>query len=389
VPAPLLRLGAPALACLLALTACSGAGDSPGSDGAAAAAAGAADTTAPPTSATSSPDAAVALSPEGYPAQPDGVAFPTLEWEDGDLPPEADRAAIDGAAEAAFAGAGADGRGVRSVVVVQGGRIVYEAYRGGFGPDSVFPSWSVAKTFTAALVGLVVTDGLIDVADDGLREEWPADDPRAAITIEELLRMTSGLAWAEGPDGYREFFAQPDAAAWFATRELAAEPGTRFNYATPETALLARETAEALGGCAEQEAYLEARLLGPIGITTQQMIRDASGCWFGGLGMNMVTRDFARFGLLLVRGGLWDGEQLLDPAWIDAMRVPSPAFDSYGYQTWLVDGGEAFAARGFEGQLILMVPDDDIVIAINNADGNDCPLVTTVLEELGSDLAAC
>ena len=326
---------------------------------------------------------------EGYPAQPEGVPFPTDEWPEADLPEGADVAAIDAAADETFAAGDDEGNGeVSSIVVVQGGEIVYENYNPAFDETTVFNSWSMAKTFTAALIGLTVEDGLLAVDDDNLREEWPADDPRSAITIEDMLHMASGLDWTEGA-GYAELFAAPDAAAWYATRELINDPGTQFNYSTPETATLAREAADAIGGCPEQEAYLQERLLDPIGITTEEFVRDGSGCWYGGLGMNMATRDFARFGLLLLRGGLWDGEQLLATDWIDAMREPSPAFPGYGYQTWLVDEGRAFAARGFQGQTILVIPEDDVVIAINNLDGNDCPLITAALDQLGSDVTAC
>ena len=381
------RVVAPLLAGLLAMTACSGDDDvADAEDVSNEATTTTAGEDAEPGDGEGDGDAPVA---EGYPPQPEGVPFPTDEWPEGDVIDAAGLEVLEAAAETAFTTGDDAGNGeVSSIVVVQGGEIVFEAYNPAFGPDDVFNSWSMAKTFTAALVGLTVEDGLLTIADDSLREEWPADDPRNAITIEDLLHMASGLEWTEGV-GYTEFFAEPDAAAWYATRELVEEPGTRFNYSTPETAMLAREAADALGGCPEQEAFMQERLLDPIGITSEEFVRDGSGCWYGGLGMNMTTRDFARFGLLLLRGGLWDGEQLLPTDWVDAMREPSPALDAYGYQTWLVDGGEAFAARGFQGQTILVVPDDDVVIAVNNLDGTDCPLISAALDELGSDVAAC
>ena len=322
-PLPL-RVLAPLLAGLLALTACSGDDDvDDAEDVASDGPSTTVDEGGEPDDGSEGDTAAA----EGYPPQPDGVPFPTDEWPEGELPEGADVAALDAAAETAFSTGDDEGNGeVSSIVVVQGGEIVYEAYNPAFGPDNVFNSWSMAKTFTAALIGLTVEDGLLTVEDDTLREEWPADDPRSAITIEDMLHMASGLEWTEGA-GYAEFFGAPDAAAWYATRELVEEPGTHFNYSTPETAMLAREAADALGGCPEQEAFMQERLLDPIGITTEVFIRDGSGCWFGGLGMNMVTRDFARFGLLLLRGGLWDGEQLLATDWIDDIREPSPAFD--------------------------------------------------------------
>lgn len=377
------RVAVLVLACLLGASACSGG------DADAAAEGTAPDAT---TSAPEGVDGEPAADPpvaEGYPAQPDGVPFPTDEWPEGDLPEGADEAAIDAAAQAAFSGGDDVGeREVSSIVVVHDGEIVYEAYNPAFDADTVFNSWSVAKTFTAAFVGLVVDDGLLAVDDVALRPEWPEGDPRAEISLADLLQMASGLEWLEGVQ-YGEFFEAPDAAAFMAGRELVAEPGTQFNYATPGTALLARIAAEEVGGCAEAETYFQDRLLDPIGITTEVFVRDNAGCWFGGLGMNMTTRDFARFGLLLARGGVWEGEQLLSTEWIDAMREPSPATAGYGYQTWLAADGEAFAARGLGGQTIMVVPDDDIVIALNSLNGGSCPLFTTVLDELGSDVEFC
>lgn len=386
-PAVPIRLTSALVAFLLAVAACSGSSDEDA----------AADETDPAVSTTEpggtepggdDPDAAAPVA-EGYPAQPDGVPFPSDEWPEGELPEGADEAAIVAATEAAFSGGDDAGEGeVSSIVVVQGGEIVYEAYNPAFDADHVFDSWSVAKTFTAAFAGLVVDDGLLAVDDAALRPEWPEGDPRAEITLEDLLQMASGLAWIEGAQ-YGEFFDSTDASAYMASRDLVAEPGTQFNYATPGTALLARIAADEVGGCEDAEAYFQERMLDPIGITSELFLRDNAGCWFGGLGLNMTTRDFARFGLLLVRGGVWEGEQLLSTEWVDAMREPSPASEAYGYQTWLIDGGEAFAARGLGGQTILVVPDDDIVIAVNNRSADSCGLVGTVLDELGSDLDAC
>src|SRR5690606_19225881 len=117
---------------------------------------------------------------------------------EGELPADA-VARLDELADAAFEVAGEDAIGeVSSIVVIHGGELVYERYNPAFDADTVHPSWSMAKTFTAAMVGLAVEDGLLSVDDDHLREEWAEDDPRSAITIEDLLHMASGLEWTEG-----------------------------------------------------------------------------------------------------------------------------------------------------------------------------------------------
>ena len=108
-----------------------------------------------------------------------------------------------------------------------------------------------------------------------------------------------------------------------AAQPLESEPGSTFEYSTGTTALLAGIAADALGGCAAATDYLNERLLEPIGITTDQLVSDGGGCWFGGFGANMTTRDFARFGLLYLRGGEWDGRPIVPTSWVDESRVPA------------------------------------------------------------------
>lgn len=385
----------------LSITACSG-GDDPASDDATSstiaaraerttsqpaepAATTAPATTAPPTTAPSTTDPpATTASPtvaptvaapveDGYPEQPAGVAFPTTQWPTGELPAGVDRAAVDASVDAAFGAPGASGR-LRSVVVVHGGQIVYERYHQLDGPDVVYDSFSVAKSFTSSLIGLLVDDGRMTLDEHPPRPEWPSGDPRTEITVRELLQMSSGLNWAEeyGPQSLPlQMITAPDAAAFVASQPLEADPGTLFDYSTGTTALLVGLAADELGGCAEVAAYFEDRLLGPLGITSDQFMTDGRGCWLGGLGANMTTRDFARFGLVYLRGGEWDGEQILSTEWIDETRVPATTQANYGLQWWLAADGRSFSAEGLFGQRIIVVPDDDLVVAMNTTQGGD------------------
>ncbi len=326
--------------------------------------------------------------PAGYPGQPPGVSFPTTEWAVGDLPAGVDKAAIDAAVDRAFGAPDAEGR-VQSIVIVEGGRIVYERYHPLDGPDKIYDSWSVAKSFTSALIGLLVADGNLSLDEHPARPEWQAPgDPRQAITLRQLLQMSSGLEWEEGYDAPRLFVA-PDAAAVMAARPLEREPGSGFEYSTGTTALLAGIAADELGGCQQAIDYLNQRLLDPIGVTTDQLATDGHGCWFGGFGANMTTRDFARFGLLYLRGGQWDGRQLLPASWIDESRVPASTNVEYGLQWWLRPDGRVFSAAGLFGQRIVVVPDKDLVMAVNTTNGGDAEsLVDAVLYAFGAAPAA-
>lgn len=318
----------------------------------------------------------------GYPVQPDGVPYPTAEWAVGDLPAGADRAAIDAAVDAAFGAPDAVSR-VRSVIVVQGGRIVYERYHPLDGPDVPFDSYSVAKSFTSALIGLLVDDGLLTLDGPAPVPEWHAPgDPRQAITVRQLLQMSSGLQWSEDYSADSlvvQMLDADDAAALIAAQPLEADPGEQFEYSTGTTALLAGIAADVLGGCPAMTAFLNQRLLDPLGVTTETLLTDGNGCWLGGLGADMTTRDFARFGLLFLRGGAWDGRQLLSTSWVDESRRPAPTNPGYGLQWWLSEDGRSFSAEGLFGQRIVIVPAHDLVIATNTTQGGDSVRMTDAI----------
>jgi CubicO group peptidase (beta-lactamase class C family) len=186
-----------------------------------------------------------------YPPQPAGVPFPTEEWPTGEFPPSVDRSSVDAAVDAAFGAPDATSR-VQAIVAVQGGRIVYGRYHPLDGPDTVFPSFSVAKSVTSALIGLLVSDGELALDGHPNVRQWrrPAD-PRREITVRDLLQMSSGLQWDEvyeaGADPL-EMLQAPNAAAFVASQPLEFEPGTVFEYSTGTTALLAGIAADTLGG---------------------------------------------------------------------------------------------------------------------------------------------
>ncbi len=308
-----------------------------------------------------------------YPDQPDGVPWPTVEWSVGEPPAGADIAAIDAAVDTAF-GPDDNAARLRALIAVHGGQIVYERYHPLDGPDTVFNSFSVAKSITSTLIGMMVDDALIDVTAAPV-EEWadPAD-PRSAITLEHLLQMRSGIAWEEvyqpgSPP--LEMLTSPDWAAYVIDLPLESDPGTMFDYSTGTTAVLTEIAADAVGGPDAFEAFIESELLEPLGIESTTLIEDPTGQFVGGIGFDSTARDFARFGLMVLRGGEWDGEQIVSSEWLDAATTPSPTLAAYGYQWWLDADGEWFAARGLFGQLILVAPGLDLVIVANTTQGGD------------------
>jgi CubicO group peptidase (beta-lactamase class C family) len=333
--------------------------------------------TAPPTTEPPPPE------PDSeYPAQPDGVPWPTESWPVGDPPEGFDAATVDAAVEAAF-GADDNEARLRSIVAVHRGAIVYERYHPLETPDTVFSSFSVAKSVTSALIGLLVDGGLLDVDAPAPVEEWQEPgDPRAAITLEHLLHMSSGLDWeevysAEGTAG--QMFASPDWADFVVNQPLEAEPGAQFEYSTGTTAALAEILADQLGGPEALTAFIETELLDPLGIESTNLITDSTGQFAGGLSFDSTARDFARFGYLFLRGGEWDGEQILSSDWIDYSATPSPTNPEYGAQWWLYGPPDTLLASGLFGQQILVAPELDLVIVVTSTNGGDswAPMIAT------------
>jgi CubicO group peptidase (beta-lactamase class C family) len=299
--------------------------------------------------------------------------FPGGEWQTAPLPAAVDGAALDAAVDVAFGGPDNEAR-VQSIVIVQGGRIIYERYHPLDGPGTVMDSFSVSKSITSAAIGLLVGDGLLDVDAPAPIAQWAdPSDPRRAVTLEHLLHMASGLEWSEqyGPGSQvLGMLGAPVASEYIASYPLEAEPGTFFEYSTGTTAILAGVVTDTVGGPQAADEYLQERLLGPLGITSMQFTRDRAGRWVGGFGADATTRDFARFGLLYLNDGVWKGERLLPEGWVEYSRTPSPSNPQYGAQWWMLRDG-AFEARGLFGQIVMVSPRNDLVVAINTQQGGD------------------
>ena len=341
-------------------------------------------TEAPPTD-TAAPTLPVTDPPSIYPEQAPDVPYPTVEWPIGELPDGIDVAALDAAVATAFGADDAEKR-VRSILVVQRGEIVYERYHPLDSADQPTPSWSVAKSVTSAIVGLLIGDGRLELEAPAPVEEWQQEgDPRREITLDDLLRMSSGLEWQEeyGPGSLpSQMFQAPHAAEVPISQQLTVEPGTEWEYSTGTTAILAEIAADELGGGDALDAYVHERLLDPLGMTSTTLLEDSTGTWLGGLGADSTPRDFARFGLLYLRDGVWDGGRILPEGWVDESRSPSSTNSSYGLQWWLDGEAGTFAAIGLWGQMIIVSPELDLVIVATSTDGGDPYTLTNTVREL-------
>lgn len=316
------------------------------------------------------------------PPQRADVPWPTQAWPEADLA-GLDRHAFDALVAEAFAAKSTPTLGeTHALLVVQGGRITYERYGEGFDVTSTHHSWSKAKSITQALVGLLVKDGRLDIKAPADVPAW-AGDARSAITLDQLLRMSSGLKFIEdyAPGGNPSdviamLFVEgkDDVAAYAASQPLEHAPGTYWSYASGTTNIVSRIASRAIKADGPAfERFMRTRLFEPLGITSAIPKFDAAGTFIGSSFCFMTARDFARFGLLYLRDGMWEGRRLLPDGWVDYARTPTfqqAGVDAnrYGAHWWLDFGGPgSFSANGYDGQFTIIVPDRDLIIVRHGA----------------------
>lgn len=316
------------------------------------------------------------------PAPPAAGAPSTAPWPEGDAPAPAPSPGLARALERAFEEPEpAMLRRTRAVVVVHEGKLVAERYAPGIGPDTPLPGWSMAKSALSALVGAAVRDGKLSLDRRTLLEEWPPEDPRSKLALEDLLRMRSGLKWSEDysdplSDVVQMLFARPAAGAFAALRPLEHPPGEAWKYSSGTTNLLSLVLRRALG----EEAYGNwpwSALFAPLGMRTAVFERDGSGTFVGSSFLFAGARDWARFGQLYLQDGVWKGRRVLPEGWVRFSTTPTPLSEGrFGAHWWLKCpkelGGEteagrglpsdAFYAIGHEGQTLTVIPSRRLVV---------------------------
>ena len=254
---------------------------------------------------------------------------PAILWPEGEqvalgtLPDGVDGAALAKAVDEVFAEPDpAHPRRTRALVVVYGGRIVAERYAPGFDAAMPLIGWSMSKSAVNALVGLRVKDGKLALTDTALMPEWRGkDDPRRAITLDQLMRMTSGLAFDETygssqSDVAQMLFVQGDKAAFAADKPLAYPPGTHWAYSSGTTTIIAAVLRQSFTDQRDYLGYPLERLFGPLGMRSAVLQPDASGTFAGSSFLYASARDFARLGLLFLRDGVWEGRRILPEGWV-------------------------------------------------------------------------
>lgn len=323
------------------------------------------------------------MNPPLLPAQPSDTPWPTRDWPRGELPR--------GFVEPEFPDAGA----THALVVIWRGRLVLERYGPEHGPESALISWSVAKSVLHSLVGLLVRDGKLATEMRADLPAWRAPgDPRASLTLDVLLRMSSGLAWREdyvdagSSDVIEMLFGRgkDDVAAYAAESPLEHVPDTVWCYSSGTSNLVSAIAGRAIGGGqAGVFEYLRRELFDRIGMRSATARFDAAGTWIGSSFVFANARDFARFGLLQLRDGIWEGERVLPEGWVDYARTPTPASNGeYGAHWWLAPEGDGiFSANGYQGQYVYVAPAQDVVaVRLGASTSEQQPLVKAWLADL-------
>lgn len=278
----------------------------------------------------------------------------------------------------------------RAVLVLKNGRIVAQRYAPGYHENTRFVSWSMAKTVTGVMIGMLVADGRLRLDEGVPVPAWQRPgDPRGAITLRHLLQMRSGLKHDEMSDPLYEtdtvrmlvLDGRDNMAAYAEAQPLEEDPGKRWEYSSATTVILADLAARSLSSTQDPgerarlvSEYLRTRIFEPLGMKSMVPEFDAAGTLIGGSLMHGTARDWARFGEFMRNRGAAQGAQLVPSNWIDFMVTPSPGNKGYGAQTWLNRpqgsepalwaglGADAFSLNGHLGQFVVVSPANGVTV---------------------------
>ncbi|WP_136667222.1 serine hydrolase [Flavobacterium sp. H122] len=281
----------------------------------------------------------------------------------------------------------------RAVVVVYKDQIIAEKYAPGFSKDSKLIGWSMTKSITSTFFGILQKQGRLNINQTAPIAEWK-NDSRKNITIHNLLQMNSGLEWDENyneiSDVTRMLFQESDMSKSQINKPLIGKPNATWNYSSGTTNLLSGIIRKQFKTHQEYLDFWYSALIDKMGMHSMLVEADLAGNYIGSSYAWANARDWAKFGLLYLHKGNWNGEQLFDPTWSKYVATPTPTSENqYGAQFWLNAGGkmpdcpkDIYYADGFQGQRVFIIPSHDVVVVRLGYDHID--LNELVKEILGS-----
>lgn len=262
----------------------------------------------------------------------------------------------------------------RALVIIHNGRLVKENYAPGYDSSSVFNGWSMTKSITATLIGMLVDEKKLALSDTALFEEW-SDDDRRSVSLKDLLQMQSGLYFEEKYDeistATNMLFRSEKVADIPLSQALTHPPGSVWHYSSGTSNILSELIRRRIDNDVNYHRLPYDSLFHRIGMNSAVLETDESGTFVGSSFCYATARDWAKFGQLYLQNGNWNGVQIIDSSWVDFIRTPaSNSSGLYGGHFWLNAGGAAFPklseelffCNGFQGQKVLILPDRELVI---------------------------
>jgi CubicO group peptidase (beta-lactamase class C family) len=261
----------------------------------------------------------------------------------------------------------------RAVVVIHKNKIIAEQYDKGFTKNSRILGWSMTKSIMSTVYGIMQTQGKINVFDKAPIEEWQ-NDYRKEITINNLLQMNSGLEWDEDyntiSDVSKMLFLEKDMTKIQAKKQFVGKPNQTWNYSSGTSNLLSGILRNTFKTHQEYLDYWYTEFIDKIGMSSMVIETDMNGNYVGSSYAWATPRDWAKFGLLYLNKGAWNGEQLFNPSWVDYITTPTNGSEgTYGGHFWLNAEGQfpdvpknMFYASGYQGQFVFVFPDQDLVV---------------------------
>lgn len=265
---------------------------------------------------------------------------------------------------------------IDSFLIVKNGYLVVEEYYNGYDKDSYHNTYSCTKSFTSALIGIAIDNKHIKSVDEKVLDFFPeyefryVDERKKEITIEHLLTMTSGLKFGELSIPYSDmdnpFYHMIESEDWVKfvlDKPVIREPGTTFDYSTGSSHVLSAILQKATG--MDTLSYAVKYLFTPLGIEEDDLFweTDPQGIYFGGSWLHMKPRDMAKFGMLYLNNGTWNGNQIISKEWViqsTKSLVYVEDYADYGYQWWVESS--MYFAEGYNGQFIYVLKDFDMVV---------------------------
>lgn len=278
-----------------------------------------------------------------------------------------------GLLEEALKNAFFDEHQTRAVIILYKDHLLAEKYSSGFTQQTKLLGWSMTKSITSAVLGVLEKQGRISLEQDHLFSEWEADR-RSQITINNLLQMNSGLAWEEDyqtiSDVTKMLFLEENMPSVQLHKQLVGEPGVYWNYSSGTSNLLSELIRDQFHS---EQAYLDfwySHLIDKIGMYSMTLEPDLAGNYVGSSYSWATPRDWAKFGLLYLNRGNWKGQQIIDKNWVDYTVMPVEGSNGeYGAHFWLNAEGyypdvpkDLFSANGYQGQHIFIIPSQELVV---------------------------